>query len=338
MRHLLILAICLPTIVWSEDTTDVSISNLVRAETDHMFRTNMDNLGLAVGELGHMREATTPDNQPVIRMNQDTLYSAVLLDLSEPVEVTLPDADGRYISMHVINQDHFMYAEATPGTYQITEEDLGTPFGFIAFRTFVDVTDPDDIAAAQAAQDGIVVSGGGTGPFEAPNWNTEQLAVARQAVSDLALLGTDSARAFGRTKNDVDPVQYLVGALSGWGGLPPEAAIYLLEAVDANDGETPHAVTVKNVPVRAFWSVTVYNGSGFLEANDLGVNSYNGNTAEAAEDGSVTLHFGGCEDGRKNCLPITPDWNYAIRLYEPEEAILNGSWTFPRIEPVKSPE
>ncbi|WP_298854581.1 DUF1254 domain-containing protein [uncultured Ruegeria sp.] len=330
----LTVALTLPTGVWAEDVVDVNVDNLVRAETDHMFRTNMNNLGLAVGELGHMREATTPDNQPVIRMNQDTLYSAVLLDLSEPVEVTLPEADGRYISMHVINQDHFMYAEATPGSYLITEEDLGTPFGFIAFRTFADVTDPDDIAAARVAQDQIVVSGGGTGPFDAPNWNTEQLAVARQAISDLSLLGIDTSRAFGRTKEDVDPVQFLVGALSGWGGLPPETAIYLLGAVDKNDGETPHVVTVKDVPVRAFWSVTVYNGEGFLAANDLGVNSYNGYTAEAADDGSVTLHFGGCEDGRVNCLPITPGWNYAVRLYEPEDAILSGRWSFPTVEPI----
>ncbi|WP_377191413.1 DUF1254 domain-containing protein [Ruegeria meonggei] len=330
----LTVALTLPTGVWAEDVVDVNVDNLVGAETDHMFRTNMNNLGLAVGELGHMREATTPDNQPVIRMNQDTLYSAVLLDLSEPVEVTLPEADGRYISMHVINQDHFMYAEATPGSFLITKEDLGTPFGFIAFRTFADVTDPEDIAAARVAQDQIVVSGGGTGPFDAPSWNTEQLAVARQAISDLSLLGIDTSRAFGRTKEDVDPVQFLVGALSGWGGLPPEAAIYLLSAVDKNDGETPHAVTVKDVPVRAFWSVTVYNGEGFLAANDLGVNSYNGYTAEAADDGSVTLHFGGCEDGRVNCLPITPGWNYAVRLYEPEDAILSGRWSFPTVEPI----
>ena len=34
-------------------------------------------------------------------------------------------------------------------------------------------------------------------------------------------------------------------------------------------------------------------------------------------------------------LPIAKGWNYAIRMYEPEEAILSGSWTFPKIVPVK---
>jgi hypothetical protein len=87
------------------------------------------------------------------------------------------------------------------------------------------------------------------------------------------------------------------------------------------------------VPVDAFWSVTIYNADGYLEANDLGVNSYNDFSAKPNEDGSVTLHFGGCGDGRINCIPISPGWNYAIRMYQPREEILDGSWTFPSPEP-----
>ncbi|HSN53832.1 MAG TPA: DUF1214 domain-containing protein, partial [Candidatus Sulfomarinibacteraceae bacterium] len=81
-------------------------------------------------------------------------------------------------------------------------------------------------------------------------------------------------------------------------------------------------------------SVTVYDADGYLEANDLGVNSYNNFSAETNEDGSFTLHFGGCVDGRVNCIPITPGWNYAIRMYEPRAAILDGSWRFPAPTPV----
>jgi hypothetical protein len=67
----------------------------------------------------------------------------------------------------------------------------------------------------------------------------------------------------------------------------------------------------------------------YLEANDPRVNSYNNFTAEANEDGSITIHFGGCEDGRVKCIPVTPGWNYAIRLYKPRPEILEGKWTFP---------
>ena len=313
---------------------DVTVTNFVRAETDHMFRTNMKMVGMKIGAMVHLRAPTTPDNQPVIRMNQDTLYSATLMDLSKPVKLTLPEADGRYMSMQVINQDHYMFVEAKPGTYELTEEEVGTRFAQVSIRTFVDINDPDDLAKAHAAQDAIELAGGGDGPFEAPDWNTDKLAVARKALNDLAALGFDASNAFGR-KEEVRPIDYLVGAASGWGGLPGSAATYIVDSVEKNDGQTPYAITVKDVPVDGFWSVTVYNADGYLEANDLGVNSYNNFSAQPNEDGSYTIHFGGCDDGRVNCIPISPGWNYAFRMYEPRAEILDGSWRPPALHPVK---
>jgi hypothetical protein len=313
---------------------DVNVSNFVRAETDNMYRVNMKTFGMKIGALTHVRQPTTPDNQPVIRMNQDTLYSATVLDLSRPMKLTLPEVGGRYMSMQVVNQDHYMFVEAKPGTYHLTEEEVGTCFAYVTIRTFIDINDPDDLAKARAAQDAIELAGGGDGPFEAPDWNTDKLAAARKALNDLAVLGFDSANAFGR-KAEVRPVDYLVGAAAGWGGIPRSASMYTMDSVEKNDGQTPHAVTVKDVPVDAFWSITVYNADGYLEANDRGVNSNNNFSAQPNEDGSYTIHFGGCGDGRVNCIPITPGWNYAIRMYEPREEILDGSWTFPRIVPVE---
>ena len=311
---------------------NVNVMNFIRAETDHMFRTNMKVYNMKIGTLLHVRQPTTPDNQPVIRMNQDTLYSAAVLDLAQPVVITLADVKGRYQSMHVVNQDHYMFVEANPGTYELTEETVGTRFAYVTIRTFVDVLDPEDLAKAHAAQDAITLSGGGDGPFEAPDWNTDQLAVARKALSDLATLGFSAAYAFGR-KEEVRPVDYLVGAAAGWGGLPRSAAMYVVDSVAQNDGETPHAVTVKDVPVDAFWSITVYNADGYLDANDRGVNSYNNFSAQPNENGSYTIHFGGCGDNRLNCIPITPGWNYAIRMYQPRPEILDGSWRFPAPQP-----
>jgi hypothetical protein len=298
-----------------------------------MIRANMEMVGVDFGQFAHLREPTTPDNQPVIRMNQDALYSSLVLDLSVPAEITLPEIGGRYMSMHVINQDHYMFVEAEPGTYRLTKDEVGTRFAGVTIRTFYNAGDPDDLAKAHAAQNKIALTGGGEGPFEAPNWNTDDLAVARKALNDLATLGFDSAYAFGR-KEEVRPVDYLVGAAAGWGGLPQNAAFYIMDSVDKNDGKTTHAVTVKDVPVDAFWSITVYNADGYLEANERGVNSYNNFSAQPNADGSYTIHFGGCEDGRVNCIPISPGWNYAIRMYQPRAEILDGSWRFPSPKPV----
>ena len=72
----------------------VTVDNFVRAESDHMFRMNMEMWDLGTGEFAHLREPTTPDKQPVIRMNQDTLYSAIWLDLSSPATITMPEVGG----------------------------------------------------------------------------------------------------------------------------------------------------------------------------------------------------------------------------------------------------
>ncbi len=314
---------------WAEE---VDVDNFVRAESDTMFRANMKAFGIGVGEMHHIRAPTTPDNQPVIRMNQDTLYTGIVLDLSKPVKLTLPEVGGRYMSMHVVNQDHYMFVESKPGTYDLTEGSVGTRFALVTIRTFADPNDPEDLKKAHAAQDAIKIEGGGSGPFSAPDWDQKALSTGRKALNDFAAaLGFDASEAFGR-KDEIKPTYYLIGAAAGWGGLPKSAAMYVIDSVEANDGKTPYKVTAKDVPVDAFWSITVYNADGYLEANDRGMNSYNNITAKPNDDGAFTIHFGGCDDGRINCIPITPGWNYAIRMYQPREEIRNGSWTFPTFE------
>ena len=64
----------------------------------------------------------------------------------------MPEIGGRYQSMHVVKQDNYMYVEATPGTYRLTEDKVGTRFAAVSFRTFGDTNDPEDMKAARAAQ------------------------------------------------------------------------------------------------------------------------------------------------------------------------------------------
>lgn len=102
---------------------------------------------------------------------------------------------------------------------------------------------------------------------------------------------------------------------------------------ERNDGTTPHSLTVKDVPVDGFWSITVYNADGYMQQNDQNAYAFNNVTAAKNADGSITINFGGGADAVNN-LPITPGWNYIVRLYRPRQAILDGSWTFPRATPV----
>jgi hypothetical protein len=47
----------------------------------------------------------------------------------------------------------------------------------------------------------------------------------------------------------------------------------------------------------------------------------------------MTIHLGGCEDDRVNCLPLMEGWNYVVRMYRPEPEVIDGSWTFPAVVP-----
>jgi hypothetical protein len=318
-------------LIAAEGGDPVTLATFVRAETDAAIKLIYDQVGFGV--LHHNKVLTPLDQQLVIRMNRDTLYSAAVLDLSKPAAVTLPEADGRYMSLHVINQDHFSYAVSEPGRYELTEDAVGSRYVYLIIRTFIDADDPKDIEAANAMQDAIVIEGGGDGPLDIPDWNGEQLLTARQALNTLAKLGMNAALAFG-TREETYPIDHLVGAAAGWGGLPQKNAFYEISSVTRNDG-TPHSVTVTDVPIDAFWSVTVYNADGYIEENPLGVYSFNNVTAKPNDDGSITIHFGGCDDGRVNCLPVSEGWNYAVRMYEPRPEILDGSWTFPDIKSIR---
>ena len=95
-----------------------------------------------------------------------------------------------------------------------------------------------------------------------------------------------------------------------------------------------HRLTVGEVPVDGFWSVTVYNKDGYFSPNPQNAYSFNNITAQAGADRNVTIQFGGCDGKVPNCLPITPGWNYTVRLYRPQQKILDGSWIFPEAQPV----
>ncbi len=316
---------------WAANAEPVTIDTFVRAETDRTLRGQAEQIGF--GTFLHFRQLAPLDNQPVIRQNQDTLYSTAIIDLSSPVTVTLPDTGGRYMSLHVVNQDHYMFVLTEPGDHVLSEEIVGTRYAGLNVRTFMDPSDPEDIVAANVAQDGLRITGGGKGPYEAPDWDLDQLRTARQALNELSKLGFDTTYAFGMP-DQTKPIDHLVGAAVGWGGLPRESAYYEIASVSDTSG-TPHAVTVEDAPVDAFWSITVYNAEGYIGKNKLGVYSLNNVTAKPNEDGSHTIHFGGCEDGRVNCIPIMEGWNYTARMYEPREEILNGDWVFPTPEPVE---
>ncbi|WP_431299432.1 DUF1254 domain-containing protein [Tabrizicola sp. BL-A-41-H6] len=319
------------------ETQRVNAATFIRAESD----TYMRNLAAQAGGLGkflHYRTPTPLDQQTVIRMNLDTLYSSAVFDLAAgPVTVTMPKvADGRYVAVQVINQDHLTPMVLHEGTQTLTEDIVGTRYVVLLARVFVNAADTEDLPRANAVQDALSATQAGTGTLELPDWDKTTLSAARKALLDLGALGTVGLGVQMGKKGEVDPVAHLIATAVGWGLNPPNEAVYLFPSLTTNDGKIVHKLTMKDIPVDGFWSISVYNKDGFFEPNDLNVNAVNNLTGKKADDGSITVQFGGCSaKGPDNCIPITEGWNYAVRLYRPRAEVVNQTWKLPDAEPIQ---
>jgi len=311
------------------NTVPVTVDNFIRAESDLYFGGILKDGG-GIGKFLHRREPARIDNQTVIRLNRDTLYSSAVFDLDAgPVTITMPDAGKRFMSMQVISEDHYVpevvYGK---GSYTLTQDKVGTRYVAVAIRTLVDPTDPEDVKKVHALQDAIKVSQKATGKFEAPNWDPASQKKVRDALLVLGSTIPDFKKAFG-TKAEVDPIRHLIGTAAAWGGNPDKDATYLNITPAKNDGTTVYKLNVRDVPVNGFWSVIVYNAEGYYEKNPYDAYTLNNLTAKRSDDGSIAIQFGGCDGKIPNCLPVVKGWNYTVRLYRPRAEILSGKWKFP---------
>jgi len=312
----------------------VTVDNYNRAQTDVYFGQTVK--AGALGKFRHGRELAPIVNRGIVRPNRDTLYSFAVFDFDAgPVTVTLPDAGKRFMVMQVVNEDQYTPAVFYgAGRHVLTKEEIGTRYGIVVVRMLVDPANPQDVQQVHALQDALTVSRKGPGTFEIPNWDEASLKSVHTALLQLGETISDTRRMFGAKKDQVDPVRHLIGTALVWGGLPEKDGLYLPVTPDRNDGTTAHTLTVKDVPVDGFWSITVYNAEGYFEPNHYNAYSVNNITGKKGADGSVAIQFGRCDSEIPNCLPIMKGWNYTVRLFRPRPEILDGTWEFPKAQPV----
>ena len=171
-------------------------------------------------------------------------------------------------------------------------------------------------------------------------------------LASAKIFGTREFLKESAAKNYNFPDFYLLRAVAAHMGLYGNSgseAIYPTYLIDS-DGEpldaSKHDYTLTFPedgfpPVKAFWSLTMYDGqTQLLLENPLDrylVNSPMMDQFEKEADGSIVFHIRKESPGKEsNWLPA-PDGPFymVLRLYGPEQEALEGRWTTPAVQKVK---
>jgi len=288
----------------------VTLDNYEVAESDLAFY-NVTKL-VGMNTLFHFPTGTFDlDNQTVVRMNRDTYYSAAVIDTTQGATLTIPETNGRYLSVMVVQNDHYIdQVFLEPGTHEITSD---TDFAMVAMRIRANQSDPEDNEAIAALRAGVKLEVGGNASHVRPNYDMEQLVALRD---ELTVEGTKLGSLMGMqgAHGTIEPMMHLYGTAIGWGLLPDAQAQYLGSPKFNNDGcyMASYAAPPFNDP--GFFSITMYDADGWIFTEDGILNEFN---MTLNEDGSFDAYFGECGDVDNN-LPTVEGWNYILRIYEPK--------------------
>ncbi len=319
----------------AEEFTPLTTQNYATAETQSLFagpyismiakETCSDGMGV----LMHEREPSDPSHRAFARVNYDTLYSWVLLDLTSPATISMPETNGRYQSAQVLNEGHWMpFVITEPGTFTLTRENSGSRYVLVGFRTQMNMQDPEDIAAANKLQDLISLDQAEPGELVfTDRWDKDAILTMRKELQVLRdEKGYKSEDMFGK-QGEIYPDLNNVGVAIGWGGQPKEGAVYLFYTPDSDEHQT---LTLSEVPhaANAFWSITVYDEDGFVASDPFNINS---SFAKTDANGDTVLNFGG-DPSADNYLPVYPGWNATLRIYTPEADYFSGEWVRPELQ------
>jgi len=312
--------------------TIVTQENYCRAETDRAFASGLKAAG-GVNRWLHFRNVTPLDQQIVIRMNKDTLYSTTLVDTSKGATLTVPEMpEGRYFSVLMVDNDHY-----APGViYESGTHELPQDTKYLCLLLRIQLHNPDDpsdIALVNKLQDQFAITAASADPFPEPKWDkTSREELTKQFNAEFAKYDKFPDDWMGPRGKVNEKTRHLACA-GGWGLFPNRDAVYI-----NYNGKLPadqcHMATYRVPDNTGFWSITVYGSDGYLKSANSILNQFN---TKFNDDGTFTVYFGSkeiCGDV-PNRLDVTEGWNFLMRVYRPGESVLNGSYKLPDAVPVE---
>jgi hypothetical protein len=335
------------TSVVAENYSKQELEDFIQTEVAHTIKYVVERVGW--NHFLHVPNVTQHEDKFVVRPNSDTLYSMSMLNVKDGyVVIQLPKTD-RYMSMMVYEFDHYLADDGVINNEQrpIVIVKKGNPIPDIKNARIVTVEQElasvlirtlllgqKDLSQARELQQSATIEkvgiDNGKEPLT-PALTPKKLNEMRQFFRNRT--GEVSWDVMYVTRSQpIEIINRAQGVYEGAGALPSSEAkyksIFKDRAGNTLKSGVKYTLSVpEDIPVKHFWSITVYDDNGLLIPNTGRVYGANSKTSTPNTDGSFTVNFGGCEDGGLNCVPIGDgSWNMTWRYYGPEGAIADNSW------------
>lgn len=315
-----------------ESLRAVTVENFAEAEVDaRLFRF------IAEGGMNHglVYEVPTPtDNQAVPRMNRDTLYAGIPIDTGKGYSITVPEhPDDRYVSVYVLDNEHMtLHILRGSGVTHTFDRQEATRYVVAIPRVqLFDAADAADVAEALRILRSVRVESASTEPKPTVDWDWEEMLRLRASYEDDYKAVKQIPSDWQGERGTVDRYKgHNIAVASAWGLFPDTEAVYISQAPGL-PAIGCFTATYEVPDHDAFWSITVYNGDGYLFSDN---NNLNSASVAPNDDGTVTVHYGSpadCGDQPPNRLDITDGWNILMRVYRPGRAVISGEYLLPEI-------
>ena len=298
-------------------------------------------IGAGLGKIFHMKYEALKTKSAVL-LNVDVLYSFALVDLRDaPVTIILPEKEPllsnpngvRYQSAQITAEENYypIEAKSAQGKHVITEEMVGSRYCFITVRTQVNPLSKDDMLIGEELRKRVLLEQDSKPRnLQFSTWNRKELLKFQKQ-----LLKKSQGGKFSYGKRGELTLAEHNKSTAQFGGLPPKEAAYI--EYGSKSSLQTQTLTLKDVPVESFWSVTIYKSDGtFADVDYFSVNS---SSVTNNEDGSVVLWFGtSCPEcaPNNNFLKVFNGWKACLRLYSPTNKYHSGEWQAPPLELAQS--
>jgi hypothetical protein len=317
---------------WAVDPTKYGMTAMeyINAESHAFMNEFAINRNVGLNKFFHFTDLAEAADKWVVSPSLDHLYSVFIIDTSKPFTVFVPDNDGRFVSLHMQDENHtFSAYKVGPGEYSFEPSDFDTRFVLGGVRIASDGTKENIDHIVKELQSQLKVTGGGDGLDSLPKPDLETMVAVRAALIVEYDKLDDTFETVTYKIEDVKDWEKTTYAIAGAFALSPEdTAMYPAYALEGAIGGKCYEATYA-VPPRAdergYFSITVYGEDKYLMADEYNIVSSNHATTMFNTDNTFTVHFGGMDckaaadaAGVNFAYTPTDNWGFLMRIYLPD--------------------